>query len=157
VLNPKVALFFLALLPQFIDPDSPTKIAAFLALGFTFIATGTAWVLVLALGAAHIRGFFAERPRVLANLSRASGGLFVLLGLRLAVSERYHQVNSAPESPMPAEEGRPYEGGCDCHAVRYRMTSAPLFVHCCHCRWCQRESGSSFALNAMIEADRVIL
>ena len=88
VLNPKVALFFLALLPQFIDPESPTKIAAFLVLGFTFIATGTAWVLVLALGAAHIRGFFTERPRVLANLSRASGGLFVLLGLRLAVSQR---------------------------------------------------------------------
>jgi hypothetical protein len=49
----------------------------------------------------------------------------------------------------------PVEGGCDCKAVRYRMTSAPLFVHCCHCRWCQRESGSAFALNAMIESDRV--
>ena len=47
------------------------------------------------------------------------------------------------------------EGGCTCRAVRYRMTSPPLFVHCCHCRWCQRESGSAFALNAMIEADRV--
>ena len=41
--------------------------------------------------------------------------------------------------------------------VRYRMTSAPLFVHCCHCRWCQRETGTAFALNAMIEADRVSL
>jgi hypothetical protein len=50
----------------------------------------------------------------------------------------------------------PVEGGCDCKAVRYRMTSAPLFVHCCHCRWCQRESGASFALNAMIESDRVM-
>lgn len=49
----------------------------------------------------------------------------------------------------------PAEGGCDCKAVRYRMESAPLFVNCCHCRWCQRESGASFALNAMIEADRV--
>ncbi len=49
------------------------------------------------------------------------------------------------------------EGGCDCGEVRYRMTSMPLFVHCCHCRWCQRESGSAFALNAMIEADRVVL
>jgi hypothetical protein len=47
------------------------------------------------------------------------------------------------------------EGGCDCRRVRYRMESRPLFVHCCHCRWCQRESGASFALNAMIEADRV--
>ncbi len=49
----------------------------------------------------------------------------------------------------------PLEGGCDCGRVRYRMETAPLFVHCCHCRWCQRESGASFALNAMIEADRV--
>jgi hypothetical protein len=49
----------------------------------------------------------------------------------------------------------PVEGGCDCGAVRYRMEPVPLFVHCCHCRWCQRESGASFALNAMIEADRV--
>ncbi|MGE0355442.1 MAG: GFA family protein [Burkholderiales bacterium] len=51
----------------------------------------------------------------------------------------------------------PLEGGCDCRRVRYRLESAPLFVHCCHCRWCQRESGASFALNAMIEADRVSL
>ena len=49
------------------------------------------------------------------------------------------------------------EGGCDCGAVRYRMTSKPMVVHCCHCRWCQRETGASFALNAMIEANRVIL
>lgn len=47
------------------------------------------------------------------------------------------------------------EGGCDCRAVRYRLASRPLVVHCCHCRWCQRESGAAFALNAMIEADRV--
>ena len=49
------------------------------------------------------------------------------------------------------------EGGCTCRAVRYRMTAKPLFVHCCHCRWCQRETGASFALNAMIESDRVVL
>jgi hypothetical protein len=51
----------------------------------------------------------------------------------------------------------PAEGGCDCRTVRYRMETEPLFVHCCHCRWCQRESGASFALNAMIESDRVTL
>ncbi len=56
---------------------------------------------------------------------------------------------------MPSSDAFPAEGGCDCGAVRYRVESAPLFVHCCHCRWCQRESGASFALNAMIEADRV--
>ena len=47
------------------------------------------------------------------------------------------------------------EGGCDCRAVRYRMEDRPLFVHCCHCRWCQRESGAAFALNAMIESTLV--
>ena len=56
-----------------------------------------------------------------------------------------------------ARESKPLEGGCTCRAVRYRLISAPLFVHCCHCRWCQRETGASFALNAMIEADRVML
>jgi len=51
----------------------------------------------------------------------------------------------------------PQTGGCTCTAIRYRMKTMPLFVHCCHCRWCQRETGSAFALNAMIEANRVIL
>src|SRR4029453_6926685 len=60
-------------------------------------------------------------------------------------------------SPMPDEADFSLEGHCTCGAIRYRMTSKPLFVHCCHCRWCQREAGASFALNAMIEADRVIL
>ena len=46
-------------------------------------------------------------------------------------------------------------GGCRCGAVRYTMSGPPLVVHACHCRWCQRESGSAFALNAMIEADRL--
>ena len=55
---------------------------------------------------------------------------------------------------MSTHASYPIEGGCDCGSVRYRLLSAPLFVHCCHCRWCQRESGSAFALNAMIEADR---
>jgi hypothetical protein len=50
-----------------------------------------------------------------------------------------------------------FDGGCDCRAVRYRLHSRPMFVHCCHCRWCQRETGASFALNALIEADRVEL
>jgi hypothetical protein len=47
------------------------------------------------------------------------------------------------------------EGHCTCRAVTYRMLGAPLFVHCCHCRWCQRESGAAFALNAMIETSRL--
>jgi len=49
------------------------------------------------------------------------------------------------------------EGGCTCRLVRYRMLTKPMFVHCCHCTWCQRETGTAFALNAMIEADRIEL
>jgi len=51
----------------------------------------------------------------------------------------------------------PLEGHCTCQHVRYRLTSQPMFVHCCHCRWCQRETGASYALNALIESDRVEL
>jgi hypothetical protein len=50
-----------------------------------------------------------------------------------------------------------FDGKCTCGTVRYRMTSRPLFVNCCHCTWCQRETGSAFAINAMIEAERVEL
>ena len=49
------------------------------------------------------------------------------------------------------------EGGCACRQVRYRLTSEPLFVHCCHCLNCQRQTGSAFVINLMIEADRVEL
>jgi hypothetical protein len=49
------------------------------------------------------------------------------------------------------------EGGCACGRLRYRMRSAPMFVHCCHCKDCQRQTGSAFVLNALIEADRVVL
>ena len=49
------------------------------------------------------------------------------------------------------------EGGCACRDVRYRLTSEPLFVHCCHCLNCQRQTGSAFVINILIEADRVEL
>ena len=49
------------------------------------------------------------------------------------------------------------EGGCACGAVRYRLASEPLFVHCCHCLNCQRQTGSAFVVNVLIEADRVEL
>lgn len=49
------------------------------------------------------------------------------------------------------------EGGCACGAVRYRLESTPMIVHCCHCLDCQRQTGSAFALNALIEGDRVTL
>ena len=61
---------------------------------------------------------------------------------------------------MPANPTRPEsfpaDGGCTCREIRYRMLTPPMFVHCCHCRWCQRESGAAFALNALVEADRVM-
>src|SRR5262245_8503352 len=49
------------------------------------------------------------------------------------------------------------EGGCSCGAVRYRLAAEPLFVHCCHCLNCQRQTGSAFVINLLIEADRVEL
>ena len=51
----------------------------------------------------------------------------------------------------------PREGGCACGAVRYRLSSDPLFVHCCHCSNCQRQTGSAFVINLLIEAERVEL
>ncbi|HKN64020.1 MAG TPA: GFA family protein [Gaiellaceae bacterium] len=49
------------------------------------------------------------------------------------------------------------EGGCSCRQVRYRLTAKPLFVHCCHCLNCQRQTGSAFVINVLVEADRVEL
>ena len=60
-------------------------------------------------------------------------------------------------SDQMSDGDKALEGGCACGGVRYRMTTAPIFVNCCHCRWCQRESGAAFALNAIIEADRVVV
>src|SRR5207247_9435848 len=74
------------------------------------------------------------------------------------ITSRVAATQSQPEYlAMTNAETFPLQGGCDCRAVRYRMETKPLFVHCCHCRWCQRETGASFALNAVIEADRVIV
>ncbi len=86
VFNPKVALFFLAFMPQFIEPASTTKVQAFILLGLTFVATGTVWCLTLALAAGKLRNFFVRHPSGWQWLSRAVGGVFVFLGLRLATS-----------------------------------------------------------------------
>jgi hypothetical protein len=56
---------------------------------------------------------------------------------------------------MSALEFAPVTGICSCRGVRFRMTRSPIFVHCCHCTWCQRETGSAFVLNAMVEAEHV--
>jgi hypothetical protein len=58
---------------------------------------------------------------------------------------------------MRVGSGRPAEGGCACGAVRYRLASDPLITHCCHCLNCQRQTGSAFVINLLIEADRVEL
>ena len=50
-----------------------------------------------------------------------------------------------------------FQGGCACGAMRYRLNSLPMFVHCCHCRDCQRQTGSAFVINALIETDRIEL
>ena len=84
--NPKTAIFFLAFLPQFIDPTTHTKTLAFLALGATFIASGLAWCLVLAFAAARLQAFFLRNPNARAMIDRVVGLLFVGLGLRLAWS-----------------------------------------------------------------------
>ena len=49
------------------------------------------------------------------------------------------------------------EGGCACDTVRFRLTRAPMITHCCHCTWCQRETGSAFVINAVIESSAVEL
>lgn len=86
VFNPKVALFFLAFLPQFIDPGSPTKVPAFILLGLTFVATGTIWCLILA----WFAGSFSQRLRSNQSigewLNRAVGSLFIFLGARLVTT-----------------------------------------------------------------------
>jgi threonine/homoserine/homoserine lactone efflux protein len=88
MLNPKVALFFLAFLPQFIDPASSTKVLAFLSLGLTFVTTGTVWCLVLVWFASA----FGERLHANATIERCvsgtAGALFIFLGIRLATAKR---------------------------------------------------------------------
>jgi threonine/homoserine/homoserine lactone efflux protein len=88
VLNPKVALFFLALMPQFISADSPNKVGAFLLLGISFITLGLVWCLTLAIGAAKLRGVFLRRPSMASVLNRIAGSMFIALGLRLATARQ---------------------------------------------------------------------
>ena len=87
ILNPKVALFFLAFLPQFIDPASNAKVPAFILLGLTFVTTGTIWCLVLA----WFASVFSERLRANQTISqwlnRTAGALFIFLGVRLATAK----------------------------------------------------------------------
>jgi threonine/homoserine/homoserine lactone efflux protein len=85
VLNPKVALFFLAFLPQFVAADSPSKAAAFVVLGLIFVFNGTLWCLGLAAFAARAAGRIKRSGGALAWINRGLGGLFVYLGVRVAM------------------------------------------------------------------------
>jgi threonine/homoserine/homoserine lactone efflux protein len=87
VLNPKVALFFLAFLPQFIDPNSDSKVFGLLALGLTFITTGTLWCITLASMTSRAGRLLKSSSSAGVVVSRACGALFVALGVRLAVSK----------------------------------------------------------------------
>jgi threonine/homoserine/homoserine lactone efflux protein len=87
VLNPKVALFFLAFLPQFIDPASNIKLLAFLILGFTFVTTGTIWCLILAWFASSFSDRLRASETVGQWVNQAIGALFIFLGARLAATK----------------------------------------------------------------------
>jgi threonine/homoserine/homoserine lactone efflux protein len=87
ILNPKVALFFLAFLPQFVDPAATAKVAAFLLLGLIFIFNGTLWCLLVVWFASNVSRRLRGNGRIGAWLKRATGALFVGLGIKLAVSE----------------------------------------------------------------------
>jgi threonine/homoserine/homoserine lactone efflux protein len=86
-LNPKVALFFLAFLPQFVAMDSPHKAAAFALLGLIFIFNGTLWCLGVAAFAAGAAGRIRKSNRAFAWINHGLGGMFVYLGARVAMAQ----------------------------------------------------------------------
>jgi RhtB (resistance to homoserine/threonine) family protein len=88
VLNPKVALFFVAFVPQFIAPDSPDKALAFVLLGVIFNTTGTLWCHILALLTAFASARLRSSARLGEWLQRAIGAMFVSFGVRLALAQR---------------------------------------------------------------------
>ena len=85
VLNPKVALFFLAFLPQFVDAGAPHKALAFLVLGLVFICNGTLWCLGVAAFAARTARHVRQSGRAMRWINRALGGMFIYLGARIAI------------------------------------------------------------------------
>jgi threonine/homoserine/homoserine lactone efflux protein len=87
VLNPKVALFFLAFLPQFVAPDATSRIVPFLFLGAVFVFNGTLWCLVLVLAASALSGRLRRNASGARRLRQATGAVFVGLGARLALSK----------------------------------------------------------------------
>ena len=88
VLNPKVAIFFLAFLPQFIDPNNTNGAVPFLILGLTFMTTGTLWCLFLAYASSLITKTLRNNNRIGKIMQKVSGFIFVGLGLKLFLSKQ---------------------------------------------------------------------
>ncbi|SEL52973.1 resistance to homoserine/threonine (RhtB) family protein [Aquimarina amphilecti] len=88
ILNPKVALFFLAFLPQFIDPNYVQSSLPFLILGITFLLTGTIWCLILALFASKLSDRIRKNYKIKIWLDKITGGIFVALGIKLALMKK---------------------------------------------------------------------
>ena len=86
ILNPKIALFFLAFLPQFISPASTAKSAAFLLLGLCFIATSTIWCLLLAIFAGRMRHYLTPGAGTARKVNQGAGSLLIVLGVYLAIT-----------------------------------------------------------------------
>ena len=83
VLNPKVALFFLAFLPQFVDPHSGLGAIPFIFLGATFVITGTIWCLIIAIFSSFATNKFRENTKIATGLSKLCGVIYIALGLKL--------------------------------------------------------------------------
>ncbi len=66
-------------------------------------------------------------------------------------------LNQIKNTEHPIEQSVQSAGGCSCSAVRYQLRAPPLIVHCCHCSYCQRETGSAFVINALIESNALRL
>ena len=88
VLNPKVAMFFIAFLPQFINPEYKSSILPFLLLGFTFTFTGTIWCIILAIFSAQIFSKLRNNQKLSSYLNKICGTVLIGLGLKLALADR---------------------------------------------------------------------
>jgi threonine/homoserine/homoserine lactone efflux protein len=88
ILNPKVALFFLSFLPQFIDPHNSYGIVPFILLGVTFLTTGTLWCLSLVFFSTNVTGFLRQNNKVSNMMNKICGGIYLLLGIKLLTVER---------------------------------------------------------------------
>ncbi len=88
VLNPKVALFFLAFLPQFINPEYSQSFLPFLILGLTFVTTGTIWCLTLVMFSSKLSDTIRKNYIIKKWLDKTTGGIFIALGIKLALTKK---------------------------------------------------------------------